>query len=94
MAEKKFWRELSKILNQGVIYEHRRGLSFAYILTVNTDGKFVIRKWPYWKNACHGRKPIEEWVFEKANDALAKFEEIKHQHWAKWDSFERLSYVD
>ena len=91
---KKFWHELPKILNQGVIYEHRHGSSFVYVLTVNTEGKFVIRKWRYWKNACHGRKPVEEFAFEKASDALAKFEEIKHQPWAKWDSFEKLYYVD
>lgn len=94
MAKNKLCRELSKIMDKGVIYETRYGSGFVYMLNVNLDGQFVVRKWRYWSGACHGRKPVEEWAYYKADDAVAKFEEIKNETWAKWDSYEKLTYVD
>lgn len=47
MAKTKFEKELAKILNQGVVYDNRRGGSFVYVLDVNLNGNFAIRKWRY-----------------------------------------------
>lgn len=91
---KRFLKDLDKIQRQGVVYETRYSSGFVYTLSVNLDGKFVVRKWRYWNGACHGRKPVEEWAYYKSDDAVAKFEEIKGEPWAKWDSYEKLSYVD
>lgn len=94
MAKSGFVKELRKIFNQGVIYENRCGGSFVYALDVNLDGNFAVRKWAYWNGACHGRRPVEEWAYETADEALAKFEEIKKLPGAKHSVYEKLTYVD
>lgn len=94
MAKSNFEKELAKILNRGVIYDNRRGGSFVYILDVNLDGNFAVRKWPYWSGACHGRKPVMEWPYKTAEEALSKFEEIKKLPGVEWNDCEKLSYVD
>ena len=94
MAKSRFEKELAKILDKGVIFENHGGRSSVYKLDVNLNGKFAVRKFPYWSGACHGRKPVEAWEYEKADDALVKFEEIKRSPGCIWDSYEKLSYVD
>jgi hypothetical protein len=94
MAKNKFERDLAKILNKGVIFENRSGRSSVYKIDVNLNGKFAVRKWPYWSGAVHGRKPVEEWEYEKADDAVAKFEEIKKFPGCTWDPYDRLSYAN
>ena len=71
MPKNKFEKDLAKILNQGVVYDNRRGGSFVYVFDVNLNGDFVVRKWRYWNGSCHGRKPVEEWAYKTADEALA-----------------------
>lgn len=97
MAKNKFEKELAKILNQGVIYAERGEKdrdSCVYILDVNMDGLFTVRRYRYWSGAVRSRKPIEEWAYERADDAVARFEEIKSYAWAKWDERTKLAYMD
>lgn len=93
MAKSKFEKELAKIQNQGVVFIERGG-SCVYLLRVNLKGMFAVSKYRYWSGAVHGRRPIEEWEYYRADDAVAKFEEIKNLPYAKWSDCERLSYTD
>jgi hypothetical protein len=97
MAKNKFEKELTKILDQGVIYAERGEKdrdSCVYVLDVNMDGLFAVRRYRYWSGAVRSRKPIEEWAYNNADDAIARFEEIKKYHWAQWNKESRLTYCD
>ena len=93
MTKTKFEIELSKIQNQGVVFIER-GESSVYMLRVNLKGTFAVSQYKYWGGAVHGRHPIHEWAYDNADDALAKFAEIKALPDARWSANEKLWYAD
>jgi hypothetical protein len=90
MSKTKFKKEVTKILNQGVLFEK----SFVYVLRVNANSKFAVAKWPYYRSTCHGRYPVEEFEYDTADEALVKFQEIKNMRGITWSSCEKLLYED
>ena len=97
MAKNKFEKELANILNQGVIYAERGEKdrdSCVYLLDVNLDGLFSVRRYRYWNGAVRSRRPIEEWSYHNADEAVARFDEIKKYSWAKWKENDKLYYMD
>lgn len=90
MPKIKFETELDKIRNQGILFKR----SFVYVLRVNLKGKFAVSKWPYYRSACHGRYPVEEFEYDTADEALAKFQEIKNMHGVTWSPCNKLLYED
>jgi hypothetical protein len=57
-------------------------------------GMFAVSRYRYWSGTVHGRYPIEEWEYPSADEAIARFEEIKALPYARWSSHCRLQYSD
>jgi hypothetical protein len=94
---KRFEREVKKLQCQGVIYSERGEKdrdSCIYLLRVNMKGMFAVSRYRYWSGTIHGRYPIEEWEYDSADEALARFEEIKALPYTRWSSYCNLKYAD
>jgi hypothetical protein len=96
-ARKRFEREVAKLNDRGVIYSERGEKdrnSCIYLLRVNIKGLFAVSRYRYWSGTIHGRYPIEEWEYNSADEAIARFEEIKNLPYTRWSSYCNLKYSD
>lgn len=89
----RFQMQLDKIKNKGCIIDTRK--SHIYLLSVNRNGFFCITEYSYnmTNGVIYSRYYVNQWTYDSADAALAKFEEIKSKQGMKFENRNKFTYT-